>query len=153
MRVCTWLFTAVIHNTAQNSSNNFRSYSPENCQCTDVVNWREAGKLESRTDVSTQHLKPNEKLQHCCNRQVIIITLPSAVPNIICWSGGQMRHVTALCWMNLLHIVFLSFLKTTSHWFAFSFTVHASSHMRQTTCYSTNKSVQLLSFEVSSLNY
>ena len=39
-------------------------------------------------------------------------TFPSAVPNTICCSGGQMRHVTALCCINLLHIVFLSPLQS-----------------------------------------
>jgi len=67
--------------------------------------------------VSIQHHNPNQMLYHYYNRQVIIITLPSAVPNIICWSGGQIRHVTALCWTNLLHIVFLSFLQKTSQCF------------------------------------
>lgn len=39
------------------------------------------------------------------------ITFPSAVPNTIGWSAGQIKQVTALCWINLLQITFFSPLK------------------------------------------
>ena len=35
----------VIHNTAQNSSDNFPSYPPDNHHCSDDVYWRARGKL------------------------------------------------------------------------------------------------------------
>ena len=39
--VCISLCTTVIHNTAQNSSDNFPSYPPDNHHCSDAVHWRE----------------------------------------------------------------------------------------------------------------
>ena len=37
--VCVSLCTTVIHNTAQNSSDNFLSYPPDNHHCSDDVYW------------------------------------------------------------------------------------------------------------------
>ena len=39
-RVCISLCTTVVHNTAQNSSDNLPSYPPDNHHCSDVVYWR-----------------------------------------------------------------------------------------------------------------
>jgi len=41
--VCISLCTTVIHNTAQNSSDNFPFYPPDNYHCLDDVYWREGG--------------------------------------------------------------------------------------------------------------
>jgi len=38
--VCVSLYTTVVHNTAQNSSDNFPSYPPDNHHCSDDVYWR-----------------------------------------------------------------------------------------------------------------
>jgi len=42
--VCVSLCTTVIHNTAQNSSDNFPSYPPDNHHSSDDVYWRGGGK-------------------------------------------------------------------------------------------------------------
>jgi len=40
---CVSLCTTVIHNTAQNSSDNYPSYPPDNHHCSDNVYWSEGG--------------------------------------------------------------------------------------------------------------
>ena len=52
--VCISLCTTVVHNTAQNSSDNLLSYPPDNHHCSDTVQWREgAEKLAEQTDTCT----------------------------------------------------------------------------------------------------
>jgi len=41
------LCTTVVHNTAQNSSDNLASYPPDNHHCSDVVRWRGGRVLEA----------------------------------------------------------------------------------------------------------
>jgi len=43
--VCVSLCTTVVHNTAQNSSDNIPSYPPDNHHCSDDVYWREGGRF------------------------------------------------------------------------------------------------------------
>ena len=47
--VCVSLCTTAVHNTAQNSSDNFRSYPPDNHPSSDDVYWRAAGDSHTLT--------------------------------------------------------------------------------------------------------
>ena len=43
--MCIWLCTIVLHNTAQNSSDNIPSYRPDNHHNSDVLYWMREGQL------------------------------------------------------------------------------------------------------------
>jgi len=52
MCVCVSLCTTVVHNTAQNSSDSFHSYPPDNHHSSDNVYWRGGGSAWHRWDVA-----------------------------------------------------------------------------------------------------
>jgi len=56
---CISLCTSAVHNTAQNSSDDFLSYHPVNCHSSDDVFWRREAGIElkkSTEDISSRKL-------------------------------------------------------------------------------------------------
>ena len=52
--VCIALCTTVVHNIAQNRSDNFPSYPPDNHHCSDYVYLREGGNDNTQSEVTSQ---------------------------------------------------------------------------------------------------
>jgi len=50
---------SVIHNTAQNSSDNLPSYLPDNHDCSDDVYWKERGSITDRNALTPTKNMPN----------------------------------------------------------------------------------------------
>ena len=76
--MCISLWSTVVHNTAQNSSDNFPSYPPDNHHCSDHVYCRGGGRFDRtpacdrQTDTETQqiphyaHASSGKKRQVAC---------------------------------------------------------------------------------------
>ena len=78
--VCVLLCTTVIHNTAQNSSDNCPSYRPDNHCSSDDVCWRDEAQLQHHTKNTTHTYSVYDDVQTSHEQVVKVIWHKSASP-------------------------------------------------------------------------
>ena len=92
--ICISLCTTVVHNTAQNSSDNFPSYRPDNHHCSDDVYWR--GVRPRLCSVACVVLTPAP--HKCGGRTDAVWTVRSSSGFVAPPSGGQVSRDVAGPW-------------------------------------------------------